>query len=495
MPATSNRLPWLFVGLIASTLACSFLQRLESLPPDATEQIFIPQVAVQEATEQVFIPNAAQPSVSEQAKTAHIYIPQAAQANLKQASTETPAPKSLDTLTPTIPLSATPVPPNTATPTNTRSPTRLPTFTPVANDTTRQLAYLRDGNLWRVTTPYELPIKLTNEGDLLSFAWAPDGRRIATYNGRRLCLLRLDGSLSEACIDLGLTSSQRDIPRQIAWSPDQKTITLWNSYNPWDSDALGWLVLWIDGSGMLYRIADPMDWGAELSSSNQRGGITGEALYLPDGVLVGTLTHSQFCGSGGCTYQLYDFDLTPPNFDPYPNYPPLGWSGGESLDLSSNGKWLANFNVVHEGCETYTSTVDSYHLQTHERRWYSLEQKALHDLSLSPNGDQAVISRTTGCSSENVQTWPSDCGLNQAYDVLSMQIWDLQDNERRELLPGLYPDWSPDGSWIVFQSCLMLDDFGNWQTTSSGSPSIFLISPDSGRIIRIAEGGSPAWRP
>ena len=358
-----------------------------------------------------------------------------------------------------------------------------------------ELAYLHEGNLFLVEIPSGSPRQLTSENDLLSFEWSPDGMNIATYNGKNLCFVQRDSSSLGECIDLKLDDTQAKIQRQILWSPDQKNIILWNSVNPWDEEAIGWLLVSVDGAAEPIVINDPVDYGAEITAENDAGGITGEPIFLPDGTLIGTITHRWWCGSGGCHYQLFQFDPETRDFSVFPNKPEEGFSEGQQLVLSQNGKTLINHGTFTSSCDNYFSFVDFFDLETQTRAIFNLTQEALAELALSPDNQFAVISRTSGCSDPNQVTWASACGLSSGLDVYPMQIWELANDQRSDLLPGINPAWSSNGYWLVFTSCLTQNANGIWETNPQGSPELMVRSFVDGAIIKIGVGTQPSWRP
>jgi len=83
-----------------------------------------------------------------------------------------------------------------------------------------QLAFLNNRDVWLLDQPTGQPYALTVAGDILSYAWSPDGQRLVTFNGHSLCFFHSDGSIRTACLDLGLNDNQAQIPRNIIWSPD-----------------------------------------------------------------------------------------------------------------------------------------------------------------------------------------------------------------------------------------------------------------------------------
>jgi hypothetical protein len=223
--------------------------------------------------------------------------------------------------------------------------------------------------------------------------------------------------------------------------------------------------------------------------------VTGEPLFLPDGTLLGTVTHSRVCGSGGCRYALFQLDPQARQFSP--SALTASSDLGEDLELSADGGLLVNLATFHSGCETYATRVQALDLETGEQRSFDFEQEAFDELALSPDGRQAVVARGPGCSSETNRMWPVECGLAEFFEVYAMDLWDLGSGQRTPLLPGVSPQWAPDGSAITFRSCLAQTPDGRWSATSTGPPWIFVVDPraDDVRIVPIAQGSDPAWRP
>jgi hypothetical protein len=413
----------------------------------------------------------------------------------------------MPTLAPTLPPTASPTTPPTPSETAASTqvtgqpspgaetaipPTAEPTLPPPAGP---QLAFLKDKDIWLIDQPGGQPYQLTVAGDVLSFAWAPGGERLAVFNGKTLCFVHRDGSVRTACLELGLNEMQSQIERQIIWSPDNKWIVLWNPVNPWDEGAIGWYIIALDGSGITYRIEDPVDWGASLAPNNEAGGITGQPVFLVNNQLIGTLTHRYLCGASGCHYQLYEFNLNARSFAPYPNKAEEGWSEGQTLALSQNGQYLTDFGAFYSGCESYTTFVDVFDLAASTRKSYDLAQEALAGITLSPDVSQAIIARISGCGSQDQAYWNQTCGLSQGFEVYPMQIWDLNEDQRSDLPPGLAPTWSPDGAWLAFRSCLAQGSQGEWQADTATPASIYLLEIATGNVTAVGPGNQPAWRP
>ncbi|OGO30414.1 MAG: hypothetical protein A2Z16_00065 [Chloroflexi bacterium RBG_16_54_18] len=376
------------------------------------------------------------------------------------------------------------------------SPTATESGETTPQDSAGRLAFLKNGDLWLVELPQLEPRRLTSSSDLQTFAWSPDASRIATFNGRSLCYVDLAGEQTSECLGLGLTEEQSIIPRGIVWSPDQKTIVLWNLANPWDDQALGWLVVHLDAPQDVLRIADPLEYGYMLEKEQVPGGFTGQPLFLKDGTLVGTLSHREECGSGGCRYQLYTFDPAQRKFSPYPNNPEEGWSEGQNLVLSPDGGLLANFGTFFSECDSYITFADTFDLNSGQRKAFNLELEAITSLDFSQEATQAVIARVSGCASPPEQsTWDRSCGLSQGFDTFPLQVWDLENGGREDYFPGVSPDWSSGKDLIAFRSCLAESASGIYEPTSTGPPSIYVLVLATGDLLQIGEGLNPAWSP
>jgi hypothetical protein len=358
-----------------------------------------------------------------------------------------------------------------------------------------QLAFLREKNLWLLDTPDGEARQITETGDLLSYAWSPDGERLATYNGHELCFVNEEGSSESPCIDLKLGDNQAKIERHIVWSPDQKTIVLWNPVNPWDEGAIGWIIVTLDDSNSVLKIEDPVTWGVSLAPDNESGGFTGEPVFLDDNSLLGTMTHRWLCGSGGCHYQLFQFDFDDQKFKPYPNKADEGWSEGRALLISNDRSVLTNFGTFYTDCESYVTFVDFFELESGKRQAYNFGNEAMNWIALSSDSSYAVIAHNSGCSVKNPEDWAMVCGLSTGYEIYAIQTWNLSDDNRTDLLPGINPVWSPDNEWIAFRSCLEPKPGGGWVTSKTGPPSIYLIHPNGSGVTQVSKGVMPSWRP
>jgi WD40 repeat protein len=370
-------------------------------------------------------------------------------------------------------------------------PSPLPTEEPVEP----LLAYLRDGDLWLYDFGQKGEVQLTTAGDITAFAWSPDGEQIAYYALSQLCVMMRGGHLfaEPACRPLPPAVIPDDYAPslstyQIRWSADGQHVLVF--FNEW------WVINLLDPSQDVH-IADPLDLELDDFPRNIEGpaSFAGDALFLPDGSIVGTVTHVYFCGSGGCEYQLYQLDgdrLAPP-----PAALPAVMNGARGLTMSADGRFLANYGAFHVGCAFYTTYINLTNLQTGERRAYQYEQRLFHDMRFSPDGEEAVVVQIEGCGSAETTKWSDSCGLGEVFEVLPMQLWDWSDDTHQDLVPGLEPSWSPDGQSIAFRSCLAQSPAGTWEPITKGPPWIYSLqfTEDGYAIIPIAVGAAPAWQP
>lgn len=375
-----------------------------------------------------------------------------------------------------------------ATPTIEIKPSVLPPAGPT-------LAFLKDGDIWLLDEPTGQPYPLTITGDITSFAWSPGGERLAAFNGKALCFIHRDGSVRTACLDLGLNDDQAKIVRPMVLSPDQRWIVFWNASNPEEAGTIGWLIVALDTSNIVYRIQDPIDWDADLLPENEPGGFTGQPIFLADGSLIGTLSHRSLCNNYGCQYQLHKFDFDTRTFLPYPVVRTEDSSRGKYLALSSDSSTLASFGVLISRCDDYYTRINLINIYAETYQTYDLESEALSGISPFNDLSRIVISRASACSPANQQTWAVTCGLSEGAEIQAMQVWTLDSNERKELLPGLMPTISPDNEWLAFRSCLKKEDSGNWIPDEGATPEIFLLNLLTSETIRVDRGTTPQWRP
>lgn len=357
------------------------------------------------------------------------------------------------------------------------------------------MAFLKEGDIWLVDEPGGSSYPLTVAGDILSFTWASNGERLAAFNGHTLCFYHRDGSVRTACLDLGLDDTQAKIERRLVLSPDQRWIVLWNPVNPQDEAAIGWMIVALDSSNIMYRISDPVEWGAALTPEGEAGGFTGMPIFLPDGRLIGTLAHRSMCAASGCHYQLFQFDLESRVFIAFDNSPSEGFSEGQGLQISQDGRILSNFGTFYNDCESFVTFVDLYTLVDGQREVFNLDQVAVAQLAFAPDVKTAMIASTSACSSPDTSTWADTCGLIDSFEVKPLQSWNIDTGERKDLLPGLGPIFSPDGKWLVFSSCLSQIEPGKWEPSETAKAGLYLLNLDQQQVLEIGEGVLPEWQP
>ena len=369
-----------------------------------------------------------------------------------------------------------------------------PVAEPQANETPL-LAYLSEKNLFLVEAPMGSARQLTTTNDILSFAWAPDGIILATYNGSQLCFVDIGGTKVADCIEVETDDTQLSDERKIAWSPDKKHLVLWNTTTLRTEGSIGWIIVALDGSKEIVSIYDPVDWGLDIAPDSGPGGITGQALFLQDGRLIGTFTHNSLCSQAGCHYQVYQFDFVTKKLGAFDNKPQEGFSEGLQLVLSNDGKTLVNTGVFNSGCQDYLTFLDFYQLDSQTRTVFDLRQEAVNHITLAPDSTFAVIARSGICSNPELVNWASTCGLSPDIAIYPLQIWDFANQTRTDLFPAVTPAWSLDGDWLVFNTCLAQNASGGWEVSAETSPGIFLRSFIDGAVYKIGDGSQPAWQP
>lgn len=382
-------------------------------------------------------------------------------------------------------------PNETQSPTNTPIPSAtppLPTPAPTAVPAQPLLAYLREGNVWLYDFANGNEIQLTDTGNIKAFAWSPDGSQLGLYDNQwQLCFRSLEPTIpTYPCqtIEKATNLFAADhAPTKLMWSPTGQQILI--------QQAEWWQVNL--NTSQVRHIADPRDWGATWTAGDEGGTALGQALYLPDGSLLGAAAHVYDCGSGGCMYRLFVFDEASQRLMPYAYS-----NGGSSLAMTTNGRYLMTNASPHVGCATYTSYTDIIDLSSGQLWSSTFPQETFFDQALAPQDQKAILSPGEGCAREQSELWSVECGLMPyAFELFPMQVWDWQNKTRQELVPGLEPAWSPNGQQIAFRSCLAQTPAGEWTPVSASPPWLYSmnLSDSSYTITPIAIGEAPAWQP
>jgi hypothetical protein len=368
-------------------------------------------------------------------------------------------------------------------------PTPVPAVVPSEEPVT-QLAYLRDGDIWLYDFATNSESSTTDGGNILAYVWSPDGARMATYDGQQLCFVALAvQEQRQPCRELGTV--ERDFGRnaQIIWSPDEQFILVMHSE---------WWLVDLMQKDAVYHIVEPMDWGMVWPDGDEDGGFSmpAAAVFLDDGSLLGSVAHSFFCGSGGCWHHLAAFDPVTQRFGPS-NLSNLENGGGGEVGISANGRILVNYGTSHVGCAFYNTYVTFVDLERESSHEFYFEQEAFYDLSLSADGRLALIAQGEGCGAADRDIWSIDCGLSDAFEIYSLQLWTWAEEERLDLPPGLEPAWSGSDRSIAFSSCLAQTPSGNWEPIAAGPPWVYALhfTDDDFTVEPIAVGQAPAWRP
>jgi hypothetical protein len=355
-----------------------------------------------------------------------------------------------------------------------------------------QLAYLRDGNVWQYDFDTQTESPITEAGSLLAFAWSPDGSQIATYDGRLLCLIALSGpEQRQSCHDLVAAGQEFGLRGpEIVWSPDQSHLLVIDN---------GWWVVDLVRPDAAYHIVEPVDWGWQWADDllpSGGWGMMSAAAFLPDGSLVGTVTHSTLCGSGGCLYEIATLDLATQRLAPA-ELPDVTEVTGGAIGLSPNGRFLVNFGLSSAGCAIYATNVLLIDLRDNDRHHFRFDQEAFYDLTLARDGRVTLIAQGEGCNLAGENVWSVRCGLSDHFEIYPMQLWMWDEEERIDLPPGLEPAWSPGEESIAFRSCLAQAPNGKWEPIAADPPWIYVLhfADDTFALEPVAVGQSPAWRP
>jgi hypothetical protein len=362
-----------------------------------------------------------------------------------------------------------------------------------------QLAFLRLGDVWITNVPDIAPIRFTASGDVLAFTWLPDGTGIVTFDGDSICYMNYpaDGTASK-CIDLNL-SERFTQGTGIVVSPNQHSVVIWNREGRWGEQTIGWLIVGPDGE--VVPVIHPEEMGVDFGGRWEelppelmenhpevaRGRV--EPPMFLDGTLIGAFTSRFYCGSGGCSYVLHEFDFASARFHPYDldHYHLFPWTcSGVGLDFSRSEYILTSFGYWKAGLEEYGTCYSILDLSAQTVRQLEFPQETLLEQSLSSDATRAVVSRADGRPFTGSE-------------LCDMQVLDLHigaEDVRVDLLPGRYPEWSTNDDYIAFQACLVKES-SEWHVNTSAPISVYvgMLRENGFQVELVSEGVQPHWRP
>lgn len=303
--------------------------------------------------------------------------------------------------------------------------------------------------------------------------WSPDGKRIAFVSDRtgtsHIWLMDADGS------NVHQLSSGEEVHAWPEWSPDGRSIVAW-SFDPQNSTYNIKLFTLENGSGktlvssrqMLDRPTFHPDGSMIAYGAQTRGNWDIWLLTLPSGDVTRLTskplmeTNPHWTDDGKVlSYKVAPttgaYNLTGENFMTFENgytKPVIHkWQGPESVQMND---WSPDGAKI-----TYTAEVIS-NASGKERVSYAAMVSDLHlekDLAKTTN-DRLL---TNGCSLGDRGPVFSPDGSKIAFwawntdNTASIWLYDVADDHARQLTSGgldMYPQWSPDGSTLLFETNL-----------------------------------------
>jgi dipeptidyl aminopeptidase/acylaminoacyl peptidase len=389
----------------------------------------------------------------------------------KQASVSPPeSPHSvLSSSTPTPMGAVSPTPINTPTlyPTllPTASPSPTPTYPPYEGEPFT-VVFLRGGNLWLSEIGGKGEHQLTTESDgwfVQEYAVSPRGDRIAYVAFQSPP--QADALIKQVDVSTGSVS------------------VLTGENDPYLEYSVGWL----DSEHITFSLGEFMAPGYTKETPAWDGFepfhhivfnlTTGERTFVPESLVLSQSPDGRYwlaCSreyayTGPCDYKLHDL-VTGEEWTIAEN---IGW--GTFVDWSPDSEIL--LFTAFEDPNDLTVQLVAIDAATRQERVITSDSEAVIEATWSPNDQMIAFAR---CSPSE-DPWPfDDCGL-----------WLMSpdgSDRRRVLATGslepMHPDWTPDGSRIVFAAYdeNVLTSWTVWSITVDGGDLRPIVSNASSRV-------------
>jgi hypothetical protein len=398
-------------------------------------------------------------------------------------------------------------------PAPTSSPYPLPQIAgPMPDPARLQLAFIKAGNLYQADfngVPHPPlpwlepnlpihPITITHDLSLINYAWSPDGNYIAAIDTDSIRFFGLGQNIP--LIDprphsLGMILQPAGSIPALMWTPDGTHLIVWNVWSALRAEGPGWYMI---------------NFHDRTFTFEYNLGRIEKMMVLPDGSLAGAM--SEYCGEAKCERGLFLYDTATHkkailSLDDLSQQAGLGALNVEVMQRGTPADSTAEAlqqalvsDSAHIECGHASGSPDSL-----------LMGSALSDtqgasdipfmFSLSPVTRRVLINRNIACSNPFPASWTTSCWPAGKPENFNLKLWDglVQDDSKLINLdiPGVFTDWSNDGQFIAFQSCLTATPFRKIGATFEKPPWIFVMAntgdPDS--VLPISEGYFPSWKP
>jgi hypothetical protein len=280
------------------------------------------------------------------------------------------------------------------------------------------------------------------------------------------------------------------------WTPDGRHLIIWNVENPALRESPGWYIISVHEKPA-YSYEDYL-------------GRIEKIMVLPDGSMAGAL--SGWCGENACENGLFLYDTNNHTFsmfslDDLSQQAGLGVLNVEVMQRGAPAASAADAiqqalapGPAHIECGHASASPDSLFMGSGDSD--PQEASGLPFMfSLTPATNRILISRSIACSNPIPADWTNTCWPAGRPGDFELKVWDGSSNGNSQLIltgiPGVFTDWSPDGQFIAFQSCLTATPFRKIGATIEKPPWIFVMAntgdPDS--VLPISEGYFPSWKP